>query len=92
MVLGEVATDEKSNEITAIPKLLKMLQLKGCIVTIDAMGTQKEISKEIIAKEANYILPVKENHPSLLEDIRYYFREEAESCEYAKTTEKSRLH
>lgn len=89
LVLGEVATDEKSNEITAIPKLLKMLHLKGCIVTIDAMGTQKDIAQEIAAKEADYILPVKENHPSLLEDIRYFFREEATSCEYAKTTEKS---
>ena len=89
LVLGEVATDEKSNEITAIPKLLKMLQLKGCIVTIDAMGTQKDIAHEIVAKEADYILPVKDNHPSLLEDIRYYFHEEAAACEYAKTTEKS---
>lgn len=89
LVLGEVAADEKSNEITAIPKLLKMLHLKGCIVTIDAMGTQKDIAQEIVAKEADYILPVKENHPSLLEDIRYFFREEATSCEYAKTTEKS---
>ena len=52
LVLGEVAADEKSNEITAIPKLLKMLHLKGCIVTIDAMGTQKDIAQEIVAKEA----------------------------------------
>ena len=89
LVLGEIATDEKSNEITAIPKLLKMLELSGCIVTIDAMGTQKEIAKEIIAAKANYVLPVKENHPQLLDDIRLFFAEGSASCEYAETLEKS---
>lgn len=75
LVLGEIATEEKSNEITAIPKLLKMLDLKGCIVTIDAMGTQKEITKAIVGAGADYVLPVKENQPNLQSDIALYFEE-----------------
>lgn len=89
LVLGEIAVDEKSNEITAIPKLLQMLELNGCIVTIDAMGTQKEIAETILDKEADYVLPVKDNHPNLREDIELYFSTEKESCDYARTVEKS---
>ena len=89
LVLGELATDEKSNEITAIPKLLKILELKGCIVTIDAMGTQREIAKTICEAQADYVLSVKENQPALYEDISLYFSTEQAQCEYAKTTEKS---
>ena len=89
IVLGEIATDEKSNEITAIPELLKMLELKGCIVTIDAMGTQAEIAKTIIDRGADYVLAVKENQPTLFEDIELYFTTESAACDYAKTTEKS---
>lgn len=89
LVLGELATAEKSNEITAIPALLKLLELKGCIVTIDAMGTQKEIAKTIQAAQAEYVLPVKENQASLYEDISLYFSTEKEGCDYAKTVEKS---
>lgn len=89
LVLGEVATEEKSNEITAIPKLLRMLQLNGCIVTIDAMGTQKEIAQTISDCGADYVLPVKENQLGLMEDIALYFSTEKENCNYAKTTEKS---
>ena len=63
--LGQVKVDNKSNEITAIPKLLKVLFLKGCIVTIDAMGCQTNIAEEIIKKEADYILAVKGNQESL---------------------------
>ncbi len=55
LVLGQVKTDEKSNEITAIPKLLTILNVAGNIVTIDAMGTQKEIAKKIIDEDADYI-------------------------------------
>jgi len=73
IVLGQVKTDEKSNEITAIPELLDTLFLKGSIVTIDAMGCQKNIAKKIVDKEADYILAVKENHPTLYEDIRRSF-------------------
>ena len=56
LVLGQLACDEKSNEITAIPKLLEMLEINGCIITIDAMGTQTEIAEEIINRNADYIL------------------------------------
>lgn len=89
LVLGEIAVEEKSNEIVAIPKLLKMLELTGCIVTIDAMGTQKEIAGAIKDAKADYVLPVKQNHPGLYEDISLYFSTEISGCDYAKTTEKS---
>jgi predicted transposase YbfD/YdcC len=72
IVLGQVATEEKSNEITAIPMLLDMLALPQCTVTIDAIGTQKSIAETIIKKQANYILSVKENQPTLMEDLRLY--------------------
>jgi predicted transposase YbfD/YdcC len=72
MVLGQIAVDEKSNEITAIPQLLKVLDLAGCIVTIDAMGTQKSIACQIIEREADYELALKENHPNLYADVRSY--------------------
>lgn len=75
MVLGQVKTEEKSNEITAIPELLKLLDIKGAIVTIDAMGTQKEIARQIISQKADYVLSVKGNQPRMLEDIRLYFEE-----------------
>lgn len=65
LVLGQVKTTEKSNEITAIPELLKSLALEGCLITIDAMGCQKEIAKTIVNKEANYLLAVKDNQPTL---------------------------
>ena len=65
--------DEKSNEITAIPELLKVLELKGCIVTIDAMGCQKEIVSTIVEKEADYVIAVKKNQPTLYEDINETF-------------------
>jgi len=70
MVLGQVKVDEKSNEITAIPKLLDVLELKGCIVTIDAMGCQKDIAKKIIKNEADYILAVKGNQGTLEEGVK----------------------
>ncbi len=89
LVLGEIATEEKSNEITTIPKLLKMLELTGCIVTIDAMGTQKENAKVIKEAKADYILSVKENQPGLYDDISLYFSTEKSGCDYAKTVEKS---
>lgn len=65
VVLGQRSVDAKSNEITAIPELLKMLELKGCIVTIDAMGCQKEIAKVIVKRKADYVLAVKGNQESL---------------------------
>ena len=74
LCLGQLRTNEKSNEITTIPELLDMLDISGCVVTIDAMGCQKEIAKKICSKKGDYILAVKENQPTLLSDIRQYFR------------------
>jgi len=71
--LGHIKTDDKSNEITAIPKLLAMLDIQGKIVTMDAMGTQKKIARQIVQKKADYILSVKGNHPDLLADIQAFF-------------------
>lgn len=73
MSLGQVKTDVKSNEISAIPELLKMLELKGCIVTIDAMGCQTAIAAAITDKKADYVLAVKGNQPSLHAAIVDYF-------------------
>jgi predicted transposase YbfD/YdcC len=94
LVLGQRKVDEKSNEITAIPELLKLLALSGCIVTIDAMGTQTNIAKSIVEGEADYALSVKENQGHLYEDISVLFGvDQAQnfkyaSLEYAKTTNK----
>jgi len=88
LVLGQLACEEKSNEITAIPKLLELLEIKGCIVTIDAMGTQTKIAEAIINKGADYILTVKENQPQLYEDIALYFQtEEKTLVERTRTDE-----
>ena len=65
VVLGQINTEEKSNEITAIPDLLELLEIKGCLVTIDAMGCQREIEKKIKEKKAVYLLAVKENQGHL---------------------------
>jgi len=73
LVLGQVKVDEKSNEITAIPQLLEMLEISGCIVTIDAMGCQTDIAAKIIEKEADYVLAVKGNQGNLYADIVGYF-------------------
>lgn len=72
--LGQIKVDEKSNEITAIPALLDLLVMKGCFVTIDAMGCQKEIAKKIVKKEADYILALKGNQGSLKEDAERTLR------------------
>lgn len=69
LVLGQVKVDDKSNEITAIPKILKMLEVKGAIISIDAMGCQKEIAKEIVAAEADYLFALKGNQPTLQEQV-----------------------
>ncbi len=73
VVLGQVKTPEKSNEITAIPELLRLLSLKGCIVTIDAMGCQKEIVKQIVEQEADYLISLKGNQGNLHKDVVEYF-------------------
>jgi len=74
LILGQIKVEEKSNEITAIPKLLDALLLEGCIITIDAMGCQKSIAKKIVTKKADYILSVKENQKDLYEDIEDSFK------------------
>lgn len=73
IVMGQEKTAEKSNEITAIPKLLEVLALKGCIVTIDAMGCQSEIAKSIIAKEADYLLALKGNQGKFSAEVKTFF-------------------
>lgn len=77
LTLGQVRTEEKSNEITAIPRLLELLDLKGCIVTIDAMGCQKEIAQGILDQGADYVLAVKQNQGRLYEDLKDLFGEAA---------------
>ena len=70
VVLGQISTDAKSNEITAIPKLLAMLSLSGATVTIDAMGCQREIARQIIEQKGHYVLALKENQPALHAKVR----------------------
>jgi predicted transposase YbfD/YdcC len=77
--LGQVVTDEKSNEITAIPKLLELLDLNGAFVSVDAMGCQKEIAAKIVDGGGDYILTVKDNQPTLLADIQECFDHAAET-------------
>lgn len=73
LFLGQVKVDDKSNEITAIPALLELLDISGCIITIDAMGTQHEIARRIHAKGADYILTLKANHPTLFAQVEQWF-------------------
>lgn len=73
LVLGQVKTEEKSNEITAIPELLRVLALEGCIVTIDAMGCQTEIAKVIVEQEADYVLSLKGNQGTLHQNVQDLF-------------------
>lgn len=75
MVLGQVKTEEKSNEITAIPELLRVLALKGCIVTIDAMGCQREIVKQIVDQEADYVICLKGNQGTLHKEVELLFQD-----------------
>jgi predicted transposase YbfD/YdcC len=83
LVLGQVQTDAKSNEITAIPKLLRLLDLSGCIVTIDAMGCQRDIALQIQQQQGDYVLAVKENQQGLYDRIQWLF-ERAERADYAQ--------
>lgn len=78
IALGQVATDEKSNEITAIPELLQRLDLSNAMVTIDAMGCQKEIAKQIVAGGGDFVIAVKGNQPKLFAAIRDFFADHLE--------------
>ncbi|WP_281649239.1 ISAs1 family transposase, partial [Parendozoicomonas sp. Alg238-R29] len=73
LVLGQERVDQKSNEITAIPKLLKALELKGCLITLDAMGCQTKVAEECVKQEADYVLAVKGNQKTLYNDIAALF-------------------
>lgn len=75
LALGQLKTEDKSNEITAVPKLLRALELGGCIVTLDAMGCQKEIAKEIKEADADYVLALKGNHGLSYAEIKSYLDE-----------------
>jgi len=97
LVLGQVAVAEKSNAIVAIPALLRVLDLAGATVTIDAMGCQTAIAAQIVGRGADYVLALKDNHPSLHEEVRATFARERrdrfalvppETHDYAKTVEK----
>lgn len=88
LVLGQQAVDEKSNEINAIPLLLARLELEGALVTIDAIGCQREIAQAIRAKGADYLLALKDNWPTLAEEVRLFFdREPATAFETHTTTD-----
>jgi predicted transposase YbfD/YdcC len=82
MTLGQVAVDSKSNEITAIPKLLEMLELKGTIVSIDAMGCQKKIAKQIVQGGGDYVLALKDNHPKLCQAVTQFFLDRHEQEDF----------
>jgi predicted transposase YbfD/YdcC len=97
ITLGQVAVDSKSNEITAIPKLLEMLELKGAIVSIDAMGCQKKIAKQIVDGGGDYVLAVKDNQPQLSEAVTTFFLDRHENedfgeykCRQHSTVERAR--
>lgn len=72
LVLGQWKVDEKSNEITAVPQLLRVLELAGCIVTVDAMGCQKKIAKEIIEADADYVLALKGNQETVHQEVKSF--------------------
>ena len=88
ITLGEIKTDEKSNEITAVPELLDMIDIEGSIVTADAMSCQKDISRKITERNADYVIGLKGNQETLRDDVELYFKEFASACEKTETKEK----
>jgi predicted transposase YbfD/YdcC len=77
LVLAQKAVDEKTNEITVLPDLLDLLEIEGCLVTIDAMGTQTDIAEAIVDRGGDYVLALKSNHKRLYDDVRTFFEEAA---------------
>jgi predicted transposase YbfD/YdcC len=92
LTLAQVAVEDKSNEITAIPELLKLLNLKGSTVTIDAMGCQKEIVEEIRNAQAHYVLAVKDNQPHLHEDLMEHFERVLDAAETRPAQQRHETH
>lgn len=90
--LGQVQVDDKSNEITAIPELLRILEINGAIVTLDAMGCQKEIACAIIDKKADYVLALKKNRGDLFDDVETYFKMKPSKSFHEITTETEKNH
>ena len=90
LALGQVKVDSKSNEITAIPALLKLLDITGCVITTDAMGCQKAIAKQIIDKKGDYVLALKGNQSTLHEDVKLFF-EQARAHEFYPKDEERRI-
>ena len=94
IALGQLKVEGKTNEITAIPELLRLLEVRGCIVTIDAMGCQKEIAEQIVEQDAAYVLQVKDNHKYLRQDLEDWFVHaqqidfEGMQSDYARTVDK----
>jgi len=94
LVLGQIATDAKSNEITAVPKLLEMLSLKGCIVSVDALNCQREIAQKIVDQGGDYVLALKGNQGTLHDDVIRYFDDPAQQDHHgqARCRGRSRPH
>jgi predicted transposase YbfD/YdcC len=94
VVLGQVKTEEKSNEITAIPRLLELLHIKGAVITIDAMGCQREIADKVVGGAADYMLAVKDNQPTLRAEVEAIFASASprssvlDAMDYAETHSK----
>ena len=86
LLLGQVKVDDKSNEITAVPKLLELLSLKGCIVTADALNCQRAIAAKVIEQGGDYVLALKGNQGSLHDDVRCFFDDPARAAEIGHTT------
>ena len=86
LVLGQIATDAKSNEITAVPKLLEMLSLKGCIVSVDALNCQREIARQIVDQGGDYALALKGNQGTLHDDVRMFLDDPATTAITTDTT------
>jgi predicted transposase YbfD/YdcC len=93
LVLGQVKVDEKSNEITAVPELLRVLHLEGAIVTLDAMGCQKEIAQNIIDRKAHYVLALKGNHATVHQEVKEFFDDAVAPCatQCAPTTDRDTM-
>jgi predicted transposase YbfD/YdcC len=85
LVLGQVKVSEASNEMKAVPNLLDILYLKGCVVTVDAGNSHKEISEKITEKKADYVFALKRNHENLYDDVKFYF--DSESIKKSVVTE-----